>query len=128
MSLPTLLKELAVLLPERFSYDWTMRRMEVLVPMILGGHGVWRRTYYWDDTDWELDDACAFMWVENALREECEARGWEWNVWHNRQEGQYWALVSGERRADYWKVSAPTPAEALAAAMVSALAAEKGEG
>lgn len=122
MSLPDLLSELAVLLPER------VRLIEDEVPGYAMVTAYAERQW---QTIFELAPAHGYasmhpfaeQVLESLLREECEARGWEWNVWRNRQEGQYWALVAGERRADYWKAPASTPAEALAAAMVSALAA-----
>ena len=65
--------------------------------------------------------------LEDALREECESRGWEWGIVGNATQtiGTVWR--QGDTPDHCHVAIAPTPAHALACAMVAALSAE-GEG
>lgn len=128
MTLPDLLTEAARLMPERFTYDWPRRVIEVNMPMTISrtAPAQWRTVYYWDDTDWELDDSCALLWVEAACREECEARGWH-AAYIPTIDGQRLAVTiyrngSGETLGTSW---ASTPAEALLTALIQAVEGER---
>jgi hypothetical protein len=131
MTLPDLLAQAARLMPERFTYDWPRRVIEVNMPMTISrtAPAQWRTAYYWDDTDWELDDSCALLWVEHACREELEARGWDWIVRSCRTTNDppermhtavVWAYGVGQAIEQ-----APTPAEALLSALIHAVEGER---
>lgn len=124
MSLTALLSDLAALLPERvrfpcgYGFCYFIEGGWVLVTPYGPG-----RTANWE----------AAAALEAVLREECEARGWEWMV--QRQQGQHEAVVFlppvetgvGRPITPEFIGTASTPAEALAAAVLAALKSEKGE-
>lgn len=74
----------------------------------------------------DFENPFTLLHLEAALREECEARGWNWAVGRDAGNRAYASVMPTPAHRP--PCFAPTPAEALAAAMVSALKAGKGEG
>lgn len=69
-------------------------------------------------------DRPAFLTDLNALAAECERRGWSWQVhWHADLVRKAWGIVSTDPDGDGYRTTAPTPARALAAALVRAAGA-----
>lgn len=113
LGLPALLSELAMLLPER---------VRVEPPE----NGYWFQARVSDDwrAAWTPGEVVPefLLSLEAALREECEARGWPF--WQRRTaNGTCWATVYPIRGREYESgdFGAPTPAEALATAVLAAL-------
>ena len=116
--LPELLAALAQRLPERVQYlpAEAMARVKLW--------SCWQRVYL-DETGDIVTHAGA-SYLELSLREECDERGMPWTVQAIYDHGlEYSASVIGT--GDARDAIAPTPAHALACAMVAALSAE-GEG
>ena len=111
--LPDLLAALAQRVPERVLWsDGDSARIRV------GGQLIYLDL---------LDPAQCGPWLEYALREECDEREWEWEL--EGKAGKAVATVwNGAGGAEYCHLGiTPSPAHALACAMVAALGGE-GEG
>lgn len=130
MTLPALLSELAALLPERVKVDWgtTLKSLGAWVHM---NAGQWQLVGITAEEYQNLPSPLGAVWLEMALREECEARGWVWNLCAESGAAGYVARVQLKPRGKVYACSVIaklTPAEALAAAVLAALKAEKGKG
>lgn len=118
MSLPDVLSELAALLPERVRFP-SGNGFSCFVA------GAWKLTSLYGPArtpDWQGQAT-----LEAVLREECEARGWEWQgecVLFPRR--LFFARIGVDRFS--YTDSGDTPAEALALAVLQALKAEEREG
>ncbi|GGI95247.1 hypothetical protein [Deinococcus wulumuqiensis] len=115
--LPELLAALAERLPERVQYlpAEAMARVKLW--------GCWQRVYL-DETGDIVTHAGA-SYLELSLREECDAREWEWEL--EGKAGKVVATVwNGAGGAEYCHLGiTPSPAHALACAMVAALSGEE---
>jgi len=130
------LHKLAQVLPERFKFSAAdPDRFLVHLPHTLRGDPKrWLTIFYRDEGEWELEEIDGYMWLEFALREECEARDWPWvtqqfmKKWHPDRGCK--ALVyrpglpvdSWGKQQDFLEAEASTPAHALAMAFLAALA------
>lgn len=125
MSLPNLLSELAVLLPER------VRLIEDEMPGYAMVTAYAERQW---QTIFELAPTHGYasmhpfsdQVLEAALREECEARGWMWSIRRSVDNGNE-AAVQARPRGRVYACSVTeelTPAEAFVGAMIQALKSE----
>ncbi|WP_407543755.1 hypothetical protein Q0M94_28540 (plasmid) [Deinococcus radiomollis] len=129
-TLPDTLRALSERLPERFRTD--DGAFQVHLPITRAGRlNHWETLFYQDEdgSGWELDDLSSLPMWEWALREEIEARGWLWGVESGHFSHGYQVVLktrppvfasSTELAVAY----APTPAHALALALLRALDAE----
>ncbi|UQN10321.1 hypothetical protein [Deinococcus sp. QL22] len=119
MSAPRLsetLGKLAEALPERAAMDYQQGVLKILA----GGRQ--RKVYWMNDLLGRAPDATGLLFLEYGLREECDARGWTWDLETRRdQDAKAWAQVyCGDQRAS-GDMCADTPGQALALALLSAL-------
>lgn len=117
--LPDLLAALAQRVPERVQYlpAEAMARVKLW--------GCWQRVYL-DETGDIVTHAGA-SYLELSLREEINSRGWEWSIEGNATQATGTVWRQGDTPDHCHVATAPTPAHALACAMVAALSGE-GEG
>lgn len=124
MTLPDVLEALAARLPARVRVrpdpepGWRM--VLVLVER------AWQTIYEITPTSYGSTEVMSDAMLEYALREECEARGWQWTVKCGEAAGRYTARVyrGAVHQVTAHHGVADTPAEALARALLSALEAQ----
>lgn len=141
-TLPETLARLAQLLPGRVRAEMATDETETWVYRYEARRRGWRTVWWGDerpdphrpdslepawrgsrpprDAPWRTHDLDA---LEMALREECEARAWWWQV-QSYDGGQWLAHVSSVRDEPGGRISTESPAHALALAMISALGGE----
>ncbi|MFT2721645.1 hypothetical protein ACMT4L_16765 [Deinococcus sp. A31D244] len=125
-TLPETLARLAQLLPERvrevdLTEQWGMTMLEVYVRGD-GDQLGWRGIYSMGEAG-NHSFPEDLIWLETALRQECVARGWHWQVGIGRAEVGDW-----DRRrvtVSWCDLPGGTPAHALAVAVVRWLDSEK---
>ena len=71
-----------------------------------------------------LDRESALI-LEDALREECDKRGWMWRIFALPHQEGSGAEIEKKILSKVFSAYAPTPAHALACAMVAALSGEE---
>lgn len=117
-TLPTTLTRLAELLPERVRIDPHREASYAEVRV----RGEWQYVYCItpDSPAW-ASHGLGEMWLEAALREEIESRGWYWMTERcDWPSGDYRASISATGTWAYVGY-APTPAHAIALALLAAL-------
>lgn len=115
--LPDTLARLSELVPERvWRVNWKLK--------IKLGSG-WLDCYIETNTSGWEPVALGQVIVEAALREEINSRGWEWGIEGNANQATGTVWRQGDTPDHCHVATAPTPAHALACAMVAALSGEE---
>lgn len=122
-NLPALLQRAAQALPERFR-DAPLPWLDYTYPHTLQAflRGDWE--LIWADGSGQEWPQHWDLMLEAACREEIEERGWTWTTKSGEGAGRYTARVyiGVKGHADVRHGYAPTPAQALLSALLSALA------
>ncbi|GAQ23944.1 hypothetical protein DEIGR_400077 [Deinococcus grandis] len=126
-SLPETLRALHRHLPERIreadlTEQWGLIMLEAFVQGDgdqLGWHGVYSIGELGDHSFPE-----SLVYLETALRQECQARGWMWRTWAGLPGHGFGAEVERRVFAQPFQGLSDTPAHALALALLGALGGE----